>query len=549
MHLDALFINGTITTLDPDRAEAHDIGVLGGLVVGLDDDLAGCTADAVFDLGGAAVFPGFHDAHHHLSMRGQRLTQLDLRPSSIGSLDELYAAVREHAAGLPEGAWVRGHGYDQNRLGGTHPTRQVLDEITGGRPLWLAHNSGHMGVLNTAAIRLLGHADPRDLPNVPGGTVERDADGYPTGLITEQAQTLVYAVLRPEPLEDYVQAIALASEAALAEGLTSITEPGIAGRLTGNGPADLHAFLTARDRGVLGVRATVMPEMAALHEITGVEPGIDGFGLDLGLRTGMGDDQLRIGAVKLFSDGSLIGRTAAMCCDYADAPDNRGFTQQDPERLRDQIRRAHQAGWQIATHAIGDAAVDLVLNAYAAAQHEIPRPDARHRIEHCGVTSDAQIDRIRQLGVVPVPQGQFIDELGDGIVAALGPDRADLAYRQLTFLRAGIELPGSSDCPVVEGAPLLGIHALVNRETASGHVLNAAENLTPLQAIRAYTRGSAHADHQEHRKGRLARGMLADFVVLSDDPTRVNPSTIKQIEVTATVVGGQIKHDLADLAT
>ncbi|MER7077476.1 hypothetical protein SAMN02982929_03604 [Saccharopolyspora kobensis] len=546
MHLDVLFTNGDITTLDPDRPTASRMGVLGGVLVGLDDDLDGCTAAEVIDLRGAPVVPGFHDAHHHLSMRGQRSLQLDLRPSAVTSMDALRTAVREHAERLPGGAWVRGHGYDQNRLGGAHPTRAELDALTGGRPAWLAHNSAHMGVVNTAAIRAMGYADPRALPDVPGGTVERDATGAPTGLLTEQAQSLVYRVLRPQPLEDFVRAIELGSELALSEGLTSITEPGIAGRLTGNGPADLHAFMIARERGVLGVRATVMPEMAALHDIDGSEPG---FGLDLGLRTGLGDDTLRVGAVKLFSDGSLIGRTASMCCDYADAVGNRGFTQDDPERLREQISRAHRAGWQIAAHAIGDAAVQLVLDAYARAQRQVPRADARHRIEHCGVTSDAQIAEIARLGVIPVPQGRFVDELGDGIIAALGEERAQLAYRQLSFLRAGVEVPGSSDCPVVEGAPLLGIHALVNRETAAGQVLGADERLTPLQALRAYTRGSAYADHQEHRKGRLARGMLADFTVLSEDLTRVDRRAIKDVEVLATVVGGELKHDRLDLPT
>ncbi|RKT83222.1 hypothetical protein SAMN05421805_105299 [Saccharopolyspora antimicrobica] len=545
MHLDVLFTNGDITTLDPERPTASRMGVLGGVLVGLDDDLDGCTAADVIDLRGAPVVPGFHDAHHHLSMRGQRSLQLDLRPSAVTSMDALRTAVREHAERLPEGAWVRGHGYDQNRLGGAHPTRAELDALTGGRPAWLAHNSAHMGVVNTAAIRAMGFADPRALPDVPGGTVERDATGAPTGLLTEQAQSLVYRVLRPQPIEDFVRAIELGSELALSEGLTSITEPGIAGRLTGNGPADLHAFMIARERGVLGVRATVMPEMAALHDIDGSEPG---FGLDLGLRTGLGDDHLRVGAVKLFSDGSLIGRTASMCCDYADAVGNRGFTQDDPERLREQISRAHRAGWQIATHAIGDAAVQLVLDAYARAQRQVPRADARHRIEHCGVTSDAQIAEIARLGVVPVPQGRFVDELGDGIIAALGEERAQLAYRQLSFLRAGVEVPGSSDCPVVEGAPLLGIHALVNRETAAGQVLGAEERLTPLQALRAYTRGSAYADHQEHRKGRLARGMLADFTVLSEDLTRVDRRAIKDVEVLATVVGGEVKHNRLGLS-
>jgi hypothetical protein len=389
----------------------------------------------------------------------------------------------------------------------------------------------------------MGYDDPRDLPDVPGGLIERDADGLPTGLLGEQAQTLVYDLIRPEPLDGYVQAIGLAGQVALSEGITSITDPGIAGQLTGNGPADLAAYLLARERGLLGVRATLMPEVAALHSIERVQPGVDWFGLDLGLRTGFGDDWLRIGAVKVFSDGSLIGRTAAMLSDYADEPGTRGFLLAEADHLTGHIVDAHRAGWQVAVHAIGDAAVDLVLDAVEQAQRRHHRPDPRHRIEHAGIVNDAQIARMAALGVIPVPQGMFVEEIGDGMLAALGEERAHLLYRQRSFLDAGIELPGSSDCPVVTGAPLLGIHAMVNRTTAGGRVLNPAERVTPLQALRAFTIGSAYADRQEHRKGRLARGMLADFVVLSDDLFTVDPDGIRDIGVRMTVVGGRAGYD------
>lgn len=542
MRLDALFTNARIRTLDDRRPTAHRIGVIGETIVGLDEELDGCAADTVADLGGAPVVPGFHDAHHHLGWRGQRLRQLDLRPSVVGSLDALYDAVAGHAAGLPEHEWVIGSGYNQDLIGG-HPLRLRLDEAAGGRAVFLGHSSGHMCVVNTAVIKQMGYDDPRDLPDVPGGLTERDADGLPTGLLGEQAQTLVYDLIRPEPLDGYVQAIGLASRVALSEGITSVTEPGIAGRLTGNGPADLACYQLARERGLLGVRATLMPEMAALHRIDRVQPGVDWLGLDLGLRSGFGDDWLRIGGVKVFSDGSLIGRTAAMLCDYADAAGNRGFLQADADELTRQIIDAHRAGWQVATHAIGDAAVDVVLDAVEQAQHRYPRHDPRHRLEHAGVVSDAQVARIAALGIIPVPQGRFVEEIGDGMIAALGDERADLAYRQRSFLDAGIALPGSSDCPVVAGAPLLGVHAMVNRTAAGGRVLNPAERVTPLQALRAFTIGSAYADRQEHRKGRLARGLLADFVVLSDDPLTVGHERIRDIGVRMTVVGGKVGYD------
>ncbi|MFD8561868.1 amidohydrolase [Streptosporangium canum] len=542
MRLDALFVNGRFTTLDPGRPEATRLGVFGGRIAGLDEELDGVTADLVVDLGGAPVVPGFNDAHHHLSMRGQRLRELDLRESQVGSLDELYAKVAERAAGLPPDAWVRGAGYDQNKLG-AHPTREALDRAAGGRPVWLQHVSGHMGVANTAAFALMGFSRVADVPEVPGGTVGRDTAGLPDGLLTEQAQELANRVLRPVAHEDYIRGLALASRAAAAEGLTSFTEPGVGHGLAGNGSWDVAAFQEAVRQGLLLQRATLMPGSPNLHDV-----GDGRFGLDLGMGTGLGDERLRIGPVKLFSDGSLIGKTAAMCCDYQGEPGNRGLLQEDAEALRAFILRAHASDWQIATHAIGDHAVEVILDAYEEAQARHPRPDARHRIEHCAVTSDAQVARIARLGVIPVPQGRFISELGDGMLAALGPERARGCYRQRSFLDAGITLPGSSDCPVTDGAPLLGIHDLVNQRTAAGVPFNPAEALTVAQALHAYTAGSAHAVHEDHLKGVLSRGRLADFAVLSDDLFAVPAERIGDLTVAATAVGGVLVHDAAGFA-
>ena len=540
MRLDALFVNGRFTTLDAHRPAATRLGVLNGRIVGLDEELTGVTAEAVIDLRGAPVVPGFNDAHQHLSMRGQRLREVDLR---VGTLDELYARVAERAATLPEGAWVRGGGYDQNKLGGAHPTREALDKAAGGRPVWLQHTSGHMGVASTAAFALMGFPRLDEVPDVPGGRIGRDAVGLPDGLLAERAQDLVHRLLRPLASADFIEGLALGSQVAAAEGLTSFTEPGVGAGLAGNGPWDVADFQSAVRRGVLLQRATLMPGSANLHEV-GQE-----FGLDLGLRSGLGDERLRIGPVKIFADGSLIGRTAAMCCDYQGEPGNKGFLQEEASVLRELILRAHASGWQIATHAIGDAAIDIVLDAYAEAQARRPRPDARHRIEHCAVTSDAQVARVATLGVIPVPQGRFISEIGDGMLAALGPERSRGCYRQRSFLDAGIVLPGSSDCPVVAGAPLLGIHDLVNQHTAGGVPFNPDEALTAEQALRAFTLGSAYAVHEEHVKGTLARGMLADFTVLSDDLLAVPPHRIKDIEVTATVIGGIVVHDRAGLSS
>ncbi|WP_327086009.1 amidohydrolase [Nonomuraea sp. NBC_01738] len=535
MRLDVLFVNGHFTTLDPLRPTATRLGVFCGRIAGLDEELDGLDADLVVDLRGAPAVPGFNDAHHHLSMRGLRLSDVDLRGAT---LEELYARIAGRAATLPEGAWVRGAGYDQNKLGGVHPTREGLDKAAGGRPVWLQHTSGHMGVAISAAFALMGFPS-LEVPDVAGGSIGRDAAGLPDGLLTEQAQDLANRVLRPVAHEEYVRGIGLASQAAAAEGLTSFTEPGVGAGLAGNGPADVAAFQDAVRLGLLKQRATLMPGSPNLHDLGG------GFGLDLGVRSGLGDEWLRIGPVKVFSDGSLIGRTAAMCCDYEGEPGNSGFLQEEAASLRSFILDAHEAGWQVATHAIGDRALDLVLDAYAEAQRRRPRPGARHRVEHAAVTSEAQVARIAELGVIPVPQGRFISELGDGMRAALGEERSLGCYRQRSFLSAGIVLPGSSDCPVVDGAPLLGIHDLVNQRTASGASFNPHEALTAEQALRAYTHGSAYAVFEEQVKGTLSRGKVADFAVLSRDLLAAAPESIGEITVTATVIGGSLVHDVA----
>ena len=315
------------------------------------------------------------------------------------------------------------------------------------------------------------------------------------------------------------------------------------GGLVARSPVELSAWQEARRQGRLGVRATLMVSAEALHDLPHAAADGDGFGLDLGIRTGWGDEWLRIGAMKVFSDGSLIGRTAAMCCDFEGEAGNRGFFQMDIERLRRIITRAHRAGWQVATHAIGDRAVATVLDIYGDALAAHPRADHRHRIEHCGVCRPEDVRRLAALGVIPVPQGRFISEIGDGMLAALGPERSTWCYRQRSFLDAGLLVPGSSDRPVVNGAPLLGIHDMVNQRTASGRPFNPVEALTAEEAIRCYTLHSARAAFREGDLGSLEPGKLADFAVLSADPTAIAPEGIAAIEVLATVVGGRVAHD------
>ncbi len=535
MKVDAV-IRARITTWDPARPRASALAVHHGRVVAFDDGAEELARDAARreELDGF-VFPGFHDAHCHTTAFGLGLSELDLSTPPVSDIEQLYRAVEERARSSSRGEWVVGSGYDQNKIGGRHPELHRLDEAGLGHPVWLKHTSGHMCVVNSAAAAHF--VLPR---TISGGRAVLDDGGNFTGLLEERAQSLVQQVVLPRSLDTLAAAIGSAHERYLSEGVTSVCDAGVAGGWIGQSPVEAAAYQLARERGLLKVRTTLMISADALEELHGHrDDGLDGgLGLPGGLRTGLGDEWLRLGPVKIFSDGSLLGRTCWMEHGFDDDPGNTGYPQAPPEDLRRTIVGAHVAGWQVATHAIGDEAVRFVVDSYEEALSRKPRPDHRHRIEHCGITSDELLGRIARLGVVPVPQGRFVGEIGDGMLAALGPERSAKAYRLGSFLRAGTILPGSSDRPVVTGRPLLGIQDMVCRRTGSGVPFGPAEALTAEEALRAYSHGSACAEHAEPDRGSLELGQLADFVVLGEDPRLVAPGEIALIPVLGAFSGG-----------
>lgn len=542
---DLLLVNANVITMDRARPRAVAVAVAGGRIVGVYDGKPYLSAAEIIDLKGATLIPGFHDAHNHMVGFGLSLTEVDLR---VDRLDEVYARVAARAATTPPGEWIIGAGYDQTRLG-AHPHRDALDAVAPGHRVWLKHTSSHLCVVNSRVLGDLGLGETAR--PVDGGRIAVDAGGRPTGLMEERAQELVGDLTRPYPLPTLADAVAVAGGQYLREGITSVTEAGVGGGWIGQSPVELAAYVAAREQGRLHVRAELMVVSDAFHPLAAhPEDGLE-IGIDLGLRTGFGDDWLRLGPMKIFTDGSLVGRTAAMSSPYAPAPgvddrDNRGYLQGDAGRLTETIIAAHRAGWRVAAHAIGDRAIDLALDAFDTAAAKYPRRDPRHRIEHFAASRPDQVARAVALGVIPVGQGRFATELGDGMLASAGPARQSWLYRQRSVLEAGGVLPGSSDRPVASGAPLLGLHDMVNRRTASGASFNAAEAVTAEAALRAYTWGSAYASKAEGVKGSIEVGKLADLVVLSEDPTAVSPERIAGLSVIATIVGGQVRYSALD---
>lgn len=541
MRIDSIW-RGRFWTGNSDHPEANSLAVHNGRIIAI-DDMDGLSGSLEYSFGDARVVPGLHDAHHHTMGTGEQLANVDLRYPAVTNLDELYAALAKRAESLPADAWVRGSGYDQNRLGG-HPTAEGLDRVTGGRPAIIEHVSHHMIVANTAAFNRVGAMGRRDYADIPGGRVVRDGEGRAEGLLQETAGEPIQFEAAKVTEAESVEALRLASKQSLKYGLTSLTEPGIivGGTLGINSPI-LDIYQKAIAQNALRPRMTIMPFHQVLHEL---ELNAEGMKtLDLGIRTGFGDERLRFGPVKIISDGSLIGRSAAVHECYCGESANRGLMVVDPEELLKIIPAYHRAGWTVATHAIGDRAIDHALDGIAAALADSPR-NVRHRIEHFAIATDAQVKRAAELGVIPVPQGVFISEFGDGILSAIGEKRARGTYRMRSLLDAGMVVPGSSDSPVSDANPFVSMHDLVNRKTSSGVDFAPDEKVTIAEALSAYTYGSAYAANRENEVGVLKVGQLADFAALSEDVLAVDSSLISSVVPTATVIGGELLYGEAN---
>lgn len=519
---------GPILTMDPAQPEVEAIGIVGNRIAA-----AGSLADVTalvpqaesFDLGGRLATPGLYDAHCHVMMTGFALNELDVSAESAPSIAAIQRLVAEAAARVPAGTWIVGQGYDQASLADQrHPTRADLDAVAPDHPVLLWRSCHHIAAVNSAALRAGGvwaaTPDPGD------GRIDRDEAGEPTGVLREAAVGLVSAAI-PDPGEDQIaEAIVAGGNAFREHGVTSVAEAGI--RL----PEQVRAYQRLAERGELPLRTYLMMI---------IDDTLDAL-IDLGLRSGFGDDWLRIGNAKLFSDGSIGGRTARMRRPYEGEPDNYGIWMIPPDEIKAKVLRAHLAGFQIGIHAIGDAAIELILDAYAEAQAAAPRPDIRHRIEHCSIVDLPLIERIAREKVVPIPGTTFLHYTRPAYEQNLGRERFRYAYAMKTFAEHGIVAAASSDAPVVPVDPLLGIETMVTRLDRTGADAWTEERIPVEDAIRAYTVNAAYASHEETSKGTLAPGYLADITVFDRDLRAIAPTAIHEARVDATIQDGAVAY-------
>ncbi len=539
MQLDLIVENARILTGDSFRPTATRLGVWNGVFVGVDERIEGMDAVVHVDARGQVITPGFNDVHAHSVWFGQSLLELDL--DGQHTADAVYEAVSARAAELNPGTWVVCTGYNPDEIEGPEPERDGLDAAAQGRPVLLRHSHGHAYTVNSAVLFMAGipegtHRQPE------GGEVVTDETGRPTGVLKETAMSYVNRLLQPESDESIAGALERASSVYAKEGLTSVTDAGVAGGWIGHSPLEFGAYQRARDAGMLKTRFQAMITLDALHEVSGHSDDGERVTLDAGLRTGLGDEWLQVGPTKIFADGSIMSRTAAMTQEYEHCHHVYGYLQQDRAHMRTSTLAAAAAGWSLALHALGDAAVDFAIEVIEEATLTYGRPRIPHRIEHGGVVRDDQIRDMARLGIVLATQPNFIAAFGEGEEERLGVERTKLSYPAKRLLDAGMVLPGSSDRPVTHGAPLRVMQDFVLRRSFAGRDFSPADRISAAEALHAYTVGSATATGWGGRKGQIRSGQLADFVVLGASPLEVPAEEIGDIEVVATAVGGAWVH-------
>jgi predicted amidohydrolase YtcJ len=482
------------------------------------------------------MVPGFIDAHNHMACTAETFFALDASPRSVGSIAELVAEINLAAQRTPAGAWVRGFGMDWTRFAeGRRPTRRDLDEAGDQHPVVILHVSGHYALVNSRALADGGLTDAARDPE--GGSLERDASGRLTGLLLDSATNLVLQtsvdigghgpnIHTAVETDQLARMIGEASRRYLAAGLTTICDPQVTSR-------EMKAYRFARSTGDLPIRTVMLPLSHQLDEY-----------LAIGLVGPMGDDHLRIGAMKFYTDGAITGGTAMFNVPMGSQGQYPGSLYHQPAELASRLRRAAGAGWQLAIHTMGDRAVGIMLDAVKAAMAAAPDGDMRHRIEHSTWPTPEQLARIGRLGMVPVTQPGSIAELGDIWHDHLG-ERVHRAMPLRDQLELGIRPAISSDAFVQSYRPLDTIAAAMRRVTPSGYRVGPDQELTVEEALAAHTINAARALHLEDRIGSIEVGKLADFTVLDGDLLASPADAIRLLPIWMTVIGGEILHSAA----
>ncbi len=520
---DMVVVNGNVLTQDDARPIAGAFAIKDGrfVAVGATDDVQNLAAAGteIVDAAGATVVPGFIDAHSHPS--GTGLNALKNVDTNLGSIARIQEALRARAAETPAGEWIVGYMYDDTKQEEGRPVNRLdLDTVSTEHPIVVGHRGGHTGVYNSMAFATAGVTV--DTQDPFGGHFYRE-DGELTGKVAESARG-VFNVSSPSTREERAEAVGIICRQMNAHGLTSVHQ-------AGTSSTAFTAYQDAREAGDLTFRVYAMAR-------GGTFPSLN----RAGVRTGFGDEWLKVGPVKFAADGSASERTMAMSTPYTGRPDDFGILTMTQEEVHEAVEGPHRSGWQVAIHANGDVTIDMVLNAYERVQREWPRADARHRIEHCSLVNPSLLRRIADGGFIPAPFYTYAHYHGEKWVE-YGEEKMEWMFAHRSFLDYGIPVAPASDHSPGPYEPLMAIQSMVTRKDFSGRVWGPSQRITVDQAIKVCTVNGAHASFEEREKGTITAGKLGDFVVLAEDPHDVEPDRIKEIQVVRTVVGGSTVHE------
>jgi len=510
MPTDLILTNANVITMNPGCPVAELVAVKGNrvLLVGDNDRLgeARGAKSQVIDCQGKTVVPGFNDAHCHIFAFIRKLASIDLSPPGVSSIADIKAAVRRRAKAIPAGSWITATDYNEFYLAEKrHPNRRDLDEAAPEHPVVLAHRSLHACVLNSRALSMAGITG--ETPEPPGAVIERELDtGEPSGLLFDMVSYIRQQVLPPLSDEELAEGIALANRHYLSMGITSLQEAS-----AGNDYARWQTLKRFKQNGQLASRVSMMFGFDALPQFQ-----------QAGLAFGAGDEQLRLGGVKI-----LVNEAT-------------GRLQPPQDELNRQALDAHRAGFQLAIHCIEPGTVEAAVSAleYIAGKSSVA--GRRHRLEHLSECPPELLKRLSKLEAMVVTQPPFIYYGGERYLATIPPERQRWLYRIKSFLDSGLVVAGSSDAPVVPDNPLIGIYAAVTRRAETGQEVLPKEAVSPQQALAMYTANAAYASFEEDIKGAITPGKLADMAILSDDLLKSPPEQLKDIRVEMTIIDGKV---------
>jgi predicted amidohydrolase YtcJ len=510
MSADIVLKNARVITMDSAYFRAAAVAVKGGVIhaVGSDADVEAAAGPGTrtIDCQGRAVVPGFNDAHLHLFSLMRMLLGIDVSPAAVRSILDIKDAIFKRASVTPPGRWLSGHGFNEFYLAERRfPNRHDLDEAAPHHPVVLSHRSLHACVLNNRALELAGIGP--ETPEPPGARIERDlSTGEPNGILYEMLGYIREKVMPPVSGKEMAEGIKMADRLFLSHGITSIQEASVSN--------DMRRWDMVKDfiaSGRLRCRVSLMAGAPAWRRFK-----------DAGMKTGAGDGRLQLGAVKVMPDARV------------------GIDARAREELNNLALECHGAGFQLAFHAIEESAVQAVIEALEYMDGRSPVAGRRHRVEHCAECPPRLLERLKKLDAVIVTQPLFIYYSGERYLATVPLGQQPWLYRIKAPLEVGLKVAGSSDAPVVSPDPLKGIYAAATRKAESGQVLLPAEAVSAEQALALYTVNAAYASFEEDVKGAITPGKVADLVILSEDPTTVEPDRIKDIKVEMTLIGGEV---------